>query len=88
MWGSTRIKQAGAVLKVWRGSGGLRSQERATMVWLLGGEHRTGLPPEQFRGMMPGRVLRLQPPQKERIPEGMAQGWAGVLPTLNPKAPS
>lgn len=54
----------------------------------LGGAHRAGLLPEQFRGMMPRRVLRLQLPQKERIPEGMAYRWARVLPTLNPKASS
>lgn len=58
------------------------------MLWLLGGEHRAGLLPEQSKGMMPARVLRLQLPQKERIPEGMAQGWAGAPPTLNLKVPS
>lgn len=67
-------------MKVWRGSGRLRSQGEATMVWLLGGEHRAGLQPEKFRDMTPGRVLRVQVAQKERIPKGMA-GMVGRSPT-------
>lgn len=50
------------------------------MVLLLRVEHRAVLQPEQFRDMTPGRVLKVQVAQKERIPEGTA-GRVGRSPT-------